>query len=451
MPIELTEEYVKNNAVPLGEAQPELTDEYVRANCVTEQEFRGGAPVFGRPQLRQSFLGSDPLAFETDPEQRKRLEETIALSANPEQSRKRAALAAYFSHGNRDETGFAYENIHSFIRMYHGREMSIDASFADIASMLSELPESASAAPQKEPEQPGGLFSYLSGVGGAALWGWARYWNNTGLGLVDTVNLVSGAYGRYEKRRGKAVRDMEFFRNAYLNSIRGELALVPEENQAKRRLLERKLAAVQSIYDARIREKKEAPTLLEIHRQFYSDISQDIDRRLEEARQKYHTGKTLEEQWQEGSWGDLFAESFAVAVDNFALSWIPQSVSYLLGGSALSMGTLVSSSMGDRINQVSELGWSPARVTASALIYGAAEAVPEFSSAKFRFSSGFSATAHRKGRSRAGCGGTPPISGGRCSRPERVTPRGSWSPSLRRKFRTASRGSIRRAANCCGR
>ncbi|UKI31686.1 MAG: hypothetical protein L6W00_28810 [Lentisphaeria bacterium] len=181
--------------------------------------------------------------------------------------------------------------------------MSIDASFADIASMLSELPESASAAPQKEPEQPGGLFSYLSGVGGAALWGWARYWNNTGLGLVDTVNLVSGAYGRYEKRRGKAVRDMEFFRNAYLNSIRGELALVPEENQAKRRLLERKLAAVQSIYDARIREEKEAPTLLEIHRQFYSDINQDIDRRLEEARQKYHTGKTLEEQWREGSWG----------------------------------------------------------------------------------------------------------------------------------------------------
>lgn len=378
MPIELTEEYVKNNAVPLGEAQPELTEEYVRANCVTEQEFRGGAPVFGRPQLRQSFLGSDPLAFETDPEQRKRLEETIALSANPEQSRKRAALAAYFSHGNRDETGFAYENIHSFIRMYHGKEMSIDASFADIASMLSELPETTPAAPQKEPEQPGGLFSYLSGVGGAALWGWARYWNNTGLGLVDTVNLVSGAYGRYEKRRGKAVRDMEFFRNAYLNSIRGELALVPEENQAKRRLLERKLAAVQSIYDARIREEKEAPTLLEIHRQFYSDINQDIDRRLEEARQKYHTGKTLEEQWREGSWGDLFAESFAVAVDNFALSWIPQSVSYLLGGSALSMGTLVSSSMGDRINQVSELGWSPARVTASALIYGAAEAVPEF-------------------------------------------------------------------------
>ena len=47
MPIELTEEYVKNNAVPLGEAQPELTEEYVRANCVTEQEFRGGAPVFG--------------------------------------------------------------------------------------------------------------------------------------------------------------------------------------------------------------------------------------------------------------------------------------------------------------------------------------------------------------------------------------------------------------------
>lgn len=119
----------------------ELTEEYVRANCVTEQEFRGGAPVFGRPQLRQAFLGSDPLAFETDPEQRKRLEATIALSANPEQSRKRAALAAYFSHGNRDETGFAYENIHSFIRMYHGKEMSIEESFDNIASMLSELPE----------------------------------------------------------------------------------------------------------------------------------------------------------------------------------------------------------------------------------------------------------------------------------------------------------------------
>ena len=382
MPTEVSEEYVKEHCTPLNKTPVEVSPDYVKKHCtpLTWQNYLGDGPVRRRPQLRQSFLGNDQLAFlNDDPERRQELDDVInRFSANPEQSRKRAALAAYFSNGSRDQLGFAYENIHSFIRMYHGREMSIDASFADIASMLSELPETTPAAPQKEPEQPGGLFSYLSGVGGAALWGWARYWNNTGLGLVDTVNLVSGAYGRYEKRRGKAVRDMEFFRNAYLNSIRGELALVPEENQAKRRLLERKLAAVQSIYDARIREEKEAPTLLEIHRQFYSDISQDIDRRLEEARQKYHTGKTLEEQWQEGGWGDLFAESFAVAVDNFALSWIPQSVSYLLGGSALSMGTLVSSSMGDRINQVSELGWSPARVTASALIYGAAEAVPEF-------------------------------------------------------------------------
>ena len=409
MPIELTEEYVKNNAVPLGEAQPELTDEYVRANCVTEQEFRGGAPVFGRPLLRQSFLGSDPLAFETDPEQRKRLEETIALSANPEQSRKRAALAAYFSHGNRDETGFAYENIHSFIRMYHGREMSIDASFADIASMLSELPESASAAPQKEPEQPGGLFSYLSGVGGAALWGWARYWNNTGLGLVDTaltagdvldrgIGSTVGATGKglsdvwiehqseklgiegktETERKNYRAKQMAFFRDAYLNAIRGELALVPEENQAKRQLLERKLAAVQSIYDARIRENNEAPSFQENYRQFQQEINRNLEQKLEEAQKKYHTGKTLGENWEAGDVGGLLAESVAVVTDQVALSVIPQTVSFALGGTALSMGTLVSSSMGDRINQVSELGWSPERVTASAMYYAAAEAIPEF-------------------------------------------------------------------------
>lgn len=385
MPTEVSEEYVKEHCTPLNKTPVEVSPDYVKKHCtpLTWQNYLGDGPVRRRPQLRQSFLGNDQLAFlNDDPERRQELDDVInRFSANPEQSRKRAALAAYFSNGSRDQLGFAYENIHSFIRMYHGKEMSIDASFADIASMLSELPETTPAAPQKEPEQqeqPGGVLSYLSGVGGAALWGWARYWNNTGLGLVDTVNLVSGAYGRDEKRHGKAVRDMEFFRNAYLNSIRGELALVPEENQAKRRLLERKLAAVQSIYDARIREEKEAPTLLEIHRQFYSDISQDIDRRLEEAQKKYHTGKTLEENWEEGNWGDLFAESFAVTVDNFALSWIPQSVSYLLGGSALSMGALVSSSMGDRINQVSELGWSPERVTASAMYYAAAEAIPEF-------------------------------------------------------------------------
>ena len=409
MPIELTEEYVKNNAVPLGEAQPELTEEYVRENCVTEQEFRGGAPVFDRPQLRQSFLGSDPLAFETDPEQRKRLEETIALSANPEQSRKRAALAAYFSHGNRDETGFAYENIHSFIRMYHGREMSIDASFADIASMLSELPESASAAPQKEPEQPGGLFSYLSGMGGAALWGWARYWNNTGLGLVDTaltagdvldrgIGSTSGATGKglsdvwiehqseklgiegktETERKNYRANQMAFFRDAYLNAIRGELALVPEENQAKRQLLERKLAAVQSIYDARIRENNEAPSFQESYRQFQQEINRNLEQKLEEAQKKYHTGKTLGENWEAGDVGGLLAESVAVVTDQVALSVIPQTVSFALGGTALSMGALVSSSMGDRINQVSELGWSPERVTASAMYYAAAEAIPEF-------------------------------------------------------------------------
>ena len=409
MPIELTEEYVKNNAVPLDEAQPELTEEYVRANCVTEQEFRGGAPVFGRPQLRQSFLGSDPLAFETDPEQRKRLEETIALSANPEQSRKRAALAAYFSHGNRDETGFAYENIHSFIRMYHGREMSIDASFADIASMLSELPESASAAPQKEPEQPGGLFSYLSGVGGAALWGWARYWNNTGLGLVDTAltagDVADRGFGTAFGAEGKGLSDVwiehqsgklgiegkteterksyrakqiAFFRDAYLNAIRGELALVPEENQAARRLLERKLAAVRSIYDARIRENNEAPSFRESYRQFQQEINRNLEQKLEEAQKKYHTGKTLGENWEAGDVGGLLAESVAVVADQVTLSVIPQTVSFALGGTALSMGALVSSSMGDRINQVSELGWSPERVTASAMYYAAAEAIPEF-------------------------------------------------------------------------
>ena len=412
MPIELTEEYVKNNAVPLGEAQPELTEEYVRENCVTEQEFRGGAPVFGRPQLRQSFLGSDPLAFETDPEQRKRLEETIALSANPEQSRKRAALAAYFSHGNRDETGFAYENIHSFIRMYHGREMSIDASFADIASMLSELPETTPAAPQKEPEQqeqPGGVLSYLSGVGGAALWGWARYWNNTGLGLVDTaltagdvldrgIGSTAGATGKglsdvwiehqseklgiegktETERKNYRANQMAFFRDAYLNAIRGELALVPEENQAKRQLLERKLAAVQSIYDARIRENNEAPSFQESYRQFQQEINRNLEQKLEEAQKKYHTGKTLGENWEAGDVGGLLAESVAVVTDQVALSVIPQTVSFALGGTALSMGALVSSSMGDRINQVSELGWSPERVTASAMYYAAAEAIPEF-------------------------------------------------------------------------
>ena len=412
MPIELTEEYVKNNAVPLGEAQPELTDEYVRANCVTEQEFRGGAPVFGRPQLRQAFLGSDPLAFETDPEQRKRLEATIALSANPEQSRKRAALAAYFSHGNRDETGFAYENIHSFIRMYHGREMSIDASFADIASMLSELPETTPAAPQKEleqQEQPGGVLSYLSGVGGAALWGWARYWNNTGLGLVDTaltagdvldrgIGSTVGATGKglsdvwiehqseklgiegktETERKNYRAKQMAFFRDAYLNAIRGELALVPEENQAKRQLLERKLAAVQSIYDARIRENNEAPSFQENYRQFQQEINRNLEQKLEEAQKKYHTGKTLGENWEAGDVGGLLAESVAVVTDQVALSVIPQTVSFALGGTALSMGTLVSSSMGDRINQVSELGWSPERVTASAMYYAAAEAIPEF-------------------------------------------------------------------------
>lgn len=412
MPIELTEEYVKNNAVPLGEAQPELTEEYVRANCVTEQEFRGGAPVFDRPQLRQSFLGSDPLAFETDPEQRKRLEETIALSANPEQSRKRAALAAYFSHGNRDETGFAYENIHSFIRMYHGREMSIDASFADIASMLSELPETTPAAPQKEPEQqeqPGGVLSYLSGVGGATLWGWARYWNNTGLGLVDTaltagdvldrgIGSTSGATGKglsdvwiehqseklgiegktETERKNYRANQMAFFRDAYLNAIRGELALVPEENQAKRQLLERKLAAVQSIYDARIRENNEAPSFQESYRQFQQEINRNLEQKLEEAQKKYHTGKTLGENWEAGDVGGLLAESVAVVTDQVALSVIPQTVSFALGGTALSMGALVSTSMGERSNQVSELGWSPERVTASAMYYAAAEAIPEF-------------------------------------------------------------------------
>ena len=93
--------------------------------------------AFERERLYKAFAG-DPLAV-LDDNLRPEMEFYANREANPDEARKRVALAAYFSMMDKKKFSFALENLDTHLKRYYaytGRDVSVTEAYYDIARML---------------------------------------------------------------------------------------------------------------------------------------------------------------------------------------------------------------------------------------------------------------------------------------------------------------------------
>lgn len=90
--------------------------------------------------MRESFAG-DPLAFVLDPKLRADFEFVTAREKDPELTRKKLALANYYANMRRERVRFAYDNLDSFIKQFHGKKLSIDVAYNEIKDCLFPHPK----------------------------------------------------------------------------------------------------------------------------------------------------------------------------------------------------------------------------------------------------------------------------------------------------------------------
>ena len=87
--------------------------------------------------MRQSFRGDDPLAFIDDPQLRENMRFITGQSENPEEERKKWALASYFSQNIHADIRFCHGNLDSLIAKFNNNEpQSIDNAYRDIGAAL---------------------------------------------------------------------------------------------------------------------------------------------------------------------------------------------------------------------------------------------------------------------------------------------------------------------------
>ena len=87
--------------------------------------------------MRESFRGEEPFAFIEDPQTRDFLRVLTDRSDNPEEERKKWALASYFSQNIHADIRFCHGNLDLFLKKFYNNEpVSIDYAYRDIGAAL---------------------------------------------------------------------------------------------------------------------------------------------------------------------------------------------------------------------------------------------------------------------------------------------------------------------------
>ena len=182
--------------------------------------------AFERERLYKAFAG-DPLAV-LDDNLRPEMEFYANREANPDEMRKRVALAAYFSMMDKKKFSFALENLDGFLDRYYaytGKKMDVNGAYEDISGMLATAGKIAPA--EQDGSKTGSLlkgsFSQLLGtvynLGTTLLEGAVQYENVQrnldGMGtradeihkdFNDVRNVTAGYYKDIaEKERAKLI------------------------------------------------------------------------------------------------------------------------------------------------------------------------------------------------------------------------------------------------------
>jgi hypothetical protein len=207
-----------NNAEPV--AVPPADDIIARWEKATPIDWKPGHFIPTRRNwaaMRESFAG-DPLAFVLDPKLRADFEFVTAREKDPELTRKKLALANYYANMRRERVLFAYDNLDSFIKQFHGKELSADAAYNEVAKLLT---------PQQSMAEGGEYWKSVGKAGGAKV---AKSVTNAGWSLLkqfmigaemqaladpltpksyeaaqETMNRVGNVEKVIEKQRGESV------------------------------------------------------------------------------------------------------------------------------------------------------------------------------------------------------------------------------------------------------
>ena len=161
-----------NNAEPV--AVPPADDIIARWEKATPIDWKPGHFIPTRRNwaaMRESFAG-DPLAFVLDPKLRADFEFVTAREKDPELTRKKLALANYYANMRRERVLFAYDNLDSFIKQFHGKELSADAAYNEVAKLLT---------PQQSMAEGGEYWKSVGKAGGAKV---AKSVTNAGWSLL---------------------------------------------------------------------------------------------------------------------------------------------------------------------------------------------------------------------------------------------------------------------------
>lgn len=207
-----------NNAEPVAvPAADDITAEWEKATPI---DWKPGHFIPTRRDwaaMRESFAG-DPLAFVPDPQLRADFEFVTAREKDPELTRKKLALANYYANMRRERVLFAYDNLDSFIKQFHGKELSADAAYNEVAKLLT---------PQQGMAEGGEYWKSVGKAGGAKV---AKSVTNAGWSLLkqfmigaemqaladplapksyeaaqETMNRVGNIEKVIEKQRGESV------------------------------------------------------------------------------------------------------------------------------------------------------------------------------------------------------------------------------------------------------
>lgn len=192
-------EVVLDLSTPKSEPPPEEIDP---AKVKIDPYFSPTKKQFSR--IREAFT-SDPLAVVEDEGDRARLELESSRMPDPENFRKRYALAAYYSQMQNSDFKFVLANLDQFTAKYNnGKPQTVEAAYHDIAANL---------APQQKGELAQHGHSLLSGLARipATLWNLHAKASRWGLDLQTEIlkPLMSEEDYRWNKDYARLSEDIQ--------------------------------------------------------------------------------------------------------------------------------------------------------------------------------------------------------------------------------------------------
>jgi hypothetical protein len=103
-------------------------------------------PVWQRPSMRkeamirQMFVSGDPLSIYGDKD-REQMHQMLTTYDNPDQEAKKQALSVFYSQGDHRAMNIVYDDLDNTISKFHGKPLSVDQAYGEIANIYNQQPE----------------------------------------------------------------------------------------------------------------------------------------------------------------------------------------------------------------------------------------------------------------------------------------------------------------------